>query len=64
VVAASGEGNIVVFTPGLDGVVDKFQAVIAVKLYDGQKGGSFDVGESLESPLMGVIEEGTKFDPA
>jgi len=51
-------------TSSFCGVVDKLRAVIAVELIDGEKGGGFDVGESLESPLVGVIEDGTQFDPA
>jgi len=63
VVAASGKGDAVVFTPDPGGVVDKFTAVIAVKLHNRQEGGSPDVGQSLESPLMGVVEEGIQFNP-
>jgi len=64
VVAASGKGDAVVFAPDFRGVVDKFRAVIAVELIDRDKGGCFDVCQSLESPFMGVIEQGTQFNPA
>jgi hypothetical protein len=58
-VAASGKNDAVLFTPDFCGIVDKFRAVAAVKLKDGQKGGGFDAGESPESPFAGVVEEGT-----
>ena len=64
VVAASGKGDAVIFAPDFRGVVDKFRAVIAVKLKDGQNGGCFDAGQSVKSPLAGVIEQGTQLYPA
>jgi len=64
VVAASGKGDAGIFAPAFGGVVDKFRAVIAVELIDREKGGGFDVGQSLESPFVGVIQEGAQFDPA
>jgi hypothetical protein len=63
VVTAVGEGEELLFAPDFSGVVNKLGAVIAVELQDGEGEGSPDVREGLESPGMGVIEEGTEFCP-
>ena len=42
VVAASGKGDAVIFAPEFGGIVDKFRAIIAMKLQDGQEGRGFD----------------------
>ena len=63
-VAASGKGDTFTLAPNFRGVVDKFRTVVAVKLPDRQRDSGFDMGQSLESSLMGVIEEETQFDPS
>jgi hypothetical protein len=63
-VAAAGEGDLFFGTPEVGGMVDKLRAVIAVELQNGERDGGFDIREGLESPGMGVIEEGTEFCPA
>jgi hypothetical protein len=64
VIAAASEGEALLFAPDFGGVVDKLAAVVTVELQHGAGDGVSDVRESLESPGMGVIEEGTEFRPA
>jgi hypothetical protein len=35
-----------------------------MKLHNGEGSGRFDIRKGLESPGMGIIEEGTEFHPA
>jgi len=62
-VPASGKRDAVVFTPGFCVVVDEFRAIIAVKLQDWKKDRGIDIGQSIESPLLSIIEERTQFYP-
>jgi hypothetical protein len=64
VVPGTGEGESLIFTPDFGGVVDKFGAVVAVELQNREGDGGFDIRESLEGPPLGVIEQGTEFDPS
>jgi hypothetical protein len=56
-VPAAGEGDALFFTPGFCGVIDKFGAVISVKLQNRDRHGGSDVRESLKSPGMGLVGE-------
>jgi hypothetical protein len=62
--AASCKGDMVIFTPYFRGIINKFRTIITVKFQNRENGGGSDVRQGLESPLLGVIEEGTQFDPA
>jgi len=63
-VAASGKRARFIAAPCFGGVVDKLRSVIAVELHGGQRDGRLDICQSLERPLVSVIEEGTQLNPA
>jgi hypothetical protein len=47
----------------VEGIVDKPRAVIAVDAQQGEGEGGVDVGEGMDDPFLGCIEEGTEADP-
>ena len=54
-VTASGKRDAVIGTPDFRGVVNKFPAIIAMKLNDGEQGGGFDMGESWNIHLWALL---------
>jgi hypothetical protein len=62
--AGAGEGEVLLRAPDIYGVVDELRSVVAVELQDREEDRGSDVREGLEGPFLGVIEQGTQFDPA
>ena len=61
VATTSGKRHIVFFTQCLGVIVNKFRTVIRVKLQNRKKGLGVNVGQSLERPPLGVVEQGFQF---
>jgi hypothetical protein len=47
-----------------DDLVDKFAAVVAVELPGGEGEGSVNIPEGIESPAVGLVEEGVSKNPS
>jgi hypothetical protein len=62
--AGKGDGAGGVAEPIGDDLVDKFAAVVAVKLPEWEGEARVDVLEGVEGPAAGLVEEGKQGNPA